>query len=227
MPRWLHIRLRAPLMAFGGVAIDQVGPTGDLPAASALTGLLANALGWHWRERDRHQALQDRLIYGALAVRSGRVLTDIQNAKLAKSDKTWTAAGAPAGRDGGSYEGAHRRSRDYIADGEVHVVLRLSSADRAPDLDDLARALDRPVRPLFIGRKPCLPTAPLNAGWIEAGSALDALRELAELIEPGGGAAIWPACEGGGGRMEERADLRDWRTGVHAGRRTIARGNLA
>lgn len=214
-------------MAFGGVAIDQVGPTGELPAASALTGLLANALGWHRCERDRHQALQDRLIYGALATRAGRVLTDTQNAKLEKADKSWTTSGTPAGRDGASYGAPHRRSRDYIADGEVRVVLCLSSAEKAPDLDDLARALDRPARPLFIGRKPCLPSAPLNAGWVEAASAFDALRGLADLIEPGGGAAIWPEGEGDGGRVEARADLRDWRTGVHAGRRKVARGNLS
>lgn len=226
MARWLHIRLCAPLTAYGGVAIDQVGPTRDLPAASALTGLLANAMGWHWRERDRHQALQDRLIHGALATRAGRGLTDIQNAQLRKSDKAWMTLGVPAGRDGASYAAPHRRSRDYIADGEVRVVLRLSPADTAPDLDDLARALDHPARPLFIGRKPCLPSAPLNAGWIEADTALDALRGLAHLIEPGGGAAIWPEGEGDAGAFQSRADLRNWHTGVHAGGRRVARGTL-
>ena len=227
MHRWLHVRLCAPLMAFGGVAIDQVGPTRDLPAASALTGLLANAFGWHWRERDRHQALQDRLVHGALATRAGRVLTDSQNAQLEKSDKGWTTAGLPEGRGGDSYGAPHRRSRDYIADGEVRVVLRLADPDAAPTLDDIARALDQPARPLVIGRKPCLPSAPLNAGWIEAACALDALKTLAHLIEPGGGAAIWPEGEGDAGRIEARADLRDWQSGVHAGARRIARGTLA
>ena len=63
--RWLVIRLQAPLMAFGGVAVDQVGPTRDFPATSMLTGLFANALGLHWSDRMAHQALQDRLIFAA------------------------------------------------------------------------------------------------------------------------------------------------------------------
>ena len=39
-PRWLVLRFDAPLMAFGSVAVDQVGPVRDFPAASMLTGLI-------------------------------------------------------------------------------------------------------------------------------------------------------------------------------------------
>ena len=228
MARWLHMRLAAPLMAFGGVAIDQVGPTRDLPAASALTGLLANALGWHWRERARHQALQDRLVYGALVTRPGRVITDTQNAQLARTDRGWTTRGEPEGRAGATYDAPHRRRRDYIADGEIRVVLRLAPADAEPTLEQLAAALDRPARPLFIGRKPCLPAAPLKAGWIEADTALAALETLRAHIERGGGRALWPEGEGesAGMRSEERADLRNWLTGVHAGTRRVMVGML-
>ena len=66
--RWLHLRLAAPLMAFGGVKIDHVGLTREFPSVSALTGLLANALGWQRDEGERHQDLQNRLIFGALSV---------------------------------------------------------------------------------------------------------------------------------------------------------------
>jgi CRISPR-associated Cas5-like protein len=59
------MRLEGPLLAFGGVAIDQVGITRDFPAASMLTGLLANALGWERPQWQAHQALQDRLIFAA------------------------------------------------------------------------------------------------------------------------------------------------------------------
>ncbi len=228
MTRWLHMRLAAPLMAFGGVAIDQVGPTRDLPAASALTGLLANALGWHWRERARHQALQDRLVFGALVTRPGRGVTDSQNAQLAKNDKGWTTWGTPEGRTGDSYNAPHRRRRDYIADGEVRVALRLEPAGTEPTLEQIAEALDRPARPLFIGRKPCLPAAPLNAGWLEADSALAALASLREHIEPGGGKALWPEGEGqeSTARTEARADLRNWQAGVHAGTRRVLTGEI-
>ena len=68
---WLVLRLEAPLLAFGGVAIDQIGPTRDFPSASLLTGLLANALGWRRTEAAAHQRLQDRLIFAARLDRAG------------------------------------------------------------------------------------------------------------------------------------------------------------
>ena len=48
---WLILRLEAPLIAFGGVAIDHIGVIRDFPALSMLTGLFANALGFRGRER--------------------------------------------------------------------------------------------------------------------------------------------------------------------------------
>ena len=228
MHRWLHMRFSAPLMAFGGVAIDQVGPTRHFPAASALAGLLANALGWHWREGERLQKLQDRLVFGALLARPGRQLTDTQNAQLHKSDKGWTTWGEPEGRDGATYNAPHRRQREYLADALVHVVLRLSPADEAPTIDELAAALDRPARPLFIGRKPCLPTLPLNAGIIEAPNALHALQELAGEVEAEGGAVILPEGEGepAQARRQHLADVRYWITGLHAGSRPVVIGTV-
>ena len=69
--RWLILRLEAPLLAFGGVAIDHVGVTRDFPSLSMLAGLLANALGWERTEWEDIQALQDRLIFAARLDRRG------------------------------------------------------------------------------------------------------------------------------------------------------------
>ena len=225
--RWLHLRLSAPLMAFGGVAIDHVGPTRDYPSASALVGLFANALGWRREDRAAHQALQDRLLFGALSVMpEGRnvplVVTDTQNAKLEKSDRGWTTSGKPEGRAGATYDSPHRRRRDYLADHETRVVLRLVGDD-APNLDDLAAALDRPVRPLFIGRKPCLPAGRLIAGWVEAQTAHAALLALGLS-----GRGLWPE-EGDtppGAMLHDLADLRNWHSGLHAGTRLAAEGAI-
>lgn len=218
--RWLHLRLCAPLMAFGGVAIDQVGPTRDFPAASALTGLFANALGLRREEDGAHQALQDRLIFGALIARQGRVLTDTQNAKLEAGDTGWTTSGRPEKRAGATYDSPHRRRRDYLADHDCRVVLRLSDGAE-PSLDDLAKALERPARPLFIGRKPCLPSAPLFAGWIEASGVFAALQALGLP-----GRAIWPQQETAEPGSFDLADLRNWRTGLHAGSRVVVEGAI-
>ena len=233
--RWMHLRLRAPLAAFGGEAIDARGVTRDFPAQSMLTGLFANALGWTRSMRAEHQALQDRIVQGALREHEpvlGR-MTDYQTAKLDHRDKAWTTRGAPAGRGGGAatYDGAHQRWRDYHADLRLSVVLRLEPDDVSPTLDDLAAALTRPARPLFIGRKPCLPSAPVFHGWVEAADARTALRAIASADMEGaveGLRACWPESEGteDADRVFPITDERNWSSGLHGGARRICEGRL-
>lgn len=217
--RWLHLHLSAPLMAFGGLAIDHVGPTRDFPSASALTGLLGNALGWRREDVGAHQVLQDRLIFGALIARQGRMLTDTQNAKLEANDRGWTTRGRPDERAGATYDSPHRRRRDYLADHDCRVVMRLADGGEL-DLDLLASALERPARPLFIGRKPCLPTNPLFAGWVEGTTVTAALTTLGLS-----GRACWPRTgdEPGGADL---ADLRNWQSGLHGGIRRVVEGMI-
>lgn len=242
--RWLHMRLAGPLLAFGGVAIDHVGPTRNFPSASMLTGLLANALGWRREEAERHQVLQDRLIFGALTAKQGRLLTDNQNARLYEEEPAWTTDGIVEHRNkGSSYSNAplpsqignqagrkwitHRRRRDYLADHDCRVALRLGSGDGLT-IYDLAQALERPARPLFIGRKPCLPAVPILAGWLEGETARAALATLGLS-----GPALWPADDGNADdaahapeHRQEWADLRNWRSGLHGGARIVLTGEL-
>jgi CRISPR system Cascade subunit CasD len=229
--RWLMLRLAAPLMAFGGVTIDNIGVTRDLPAASMLTGLFANALGWRRTDWAAHQSLQDRLIFATRIdmQTSAGLLTDVQNARLEKNDRGWTTFGTVEGRDGNSYDGPHRRWRDYHMDAEVMVALRLLPGAAPPDLDNLAEALDRPRRPLFIGRKPCLPTGRLFHGFSIAASAHDALGAAFSTQAPH--RALWPLGEGPEegrtvDRISDLADLRDWRAGLHTGTRQVVEGRL-
>ena len=219
-------------MAFGGIAIDQVGPVRDFPSTSMIVGLVGNALGWHWSDRAVHQAMQDRLVFGARRDREGTVVTDVQNAQLAKTDKGWATRGAPEGRDGASYGAPHRRMRDYHADLSVRVVMRLASEEAEPTLDDLAAAFDAPIRPLFIGRKPCLPTQPLLAQkgrrWVTGSDVHEALCAIPGNKEM---RALWPVGEGPDAgptvdRVIDMADLRNWRTGLHAGWRRVVEGRL-
>lgn len=222
--RWLVLRLSAPMMSFGAVAIDQVGPTARWPGASMLTGLLGNALGWDWGDRAAHQALQDRLRFGAMEMRAGDRLTDMQNAQLGAKDRGWTTRGAPEGRTGASYDAPHRRRRDYLLDADYRVVLALDPADAAPTLDLIADALDRPARPLFLGRKPCLPTRPLRAGEVRGTTVHDALDAL---DREGPRPAAWPAGEGPPGtRVIDTADTRVWSSGLHGGTRTVVEGKV-
>ena len=231
--RWLVLRLEAPLMAFGGVAVDQVGPVRDFPGTSMLTGLIGNALGLHWSDREEHQAIQDRLIFAARREREGEVLVDSQNAQLARTDKGWTTTGEPERRAGATYDAPHRRTRDYHADSSVRVVLRLEPETETPTLDVLAESFDRPARPLFIGRKPCLPSnfllATGPARWVMGSTAYEALRMVPGRDEEY--PAQWPMGQGpatgdGVDRISDLADLRSWGTGLHGGSRQVVEGRM-
>jgi CRISPR system Cascade subunit CasD len=270
--RWLVMRLEAPLLSFGGVAIDHFGVTRDFPALSMLTGLFANALGLERTQRQEHQDLQDRLIFAARRDSEPHidVLRDIQNARLYANEEGWTTRGAPEGRNKqsksfnsvdlrlsdedqkkfGDYQ-THQRQRDYHPDALVAVVLTLVEAPTGPTLDDLANALDQPARPLFIGRKPCLPSAPLRhrlpdgSSFLEAATAHAALsllpclrrtgtsrRDLRSRRSGDGLRALWPADEGPtSGPAVDRAvalaDRRNWISGLHGGTRSVIEGRIA
>lgn len=225
MPTVLMLRLEAPLIAFGDVMVDGRGPILDLPSTSMLTGLIANALGWERLDWQSHQRLQDRLLHAARLDRSSHRFTEFQTVQLARNDQAWTTRGLPEGRSGSAdtYDSPHLRYREHDADLVAFVAMTLRDEHEYPTLDDISAALDQPARPLFIGRKHCLPTSPICAGLIEAENLLSALKAfplhryqarnaeniLVELPE----AADRPEDF----RRTHRYDLRDWRAGVLMG----------
>ncbi len=220
-------------MSFGGDMVDAYGVVRDFPAKSMVAGLLANALGWERYEADAHARLQDRLAMGSARVIEGRRVRDFQTAQLGGGDRGWTTRGRVEGRAGGAatYLSPHIRYRDADADARVLVALRLDPADEEPGLDALAAGLDRPERPLFIGRKPFLPSRPVHAGSVDAGSIREALALGVSLLAavPPPHTSVrgqWPAFEGLGpnDREEELTDERNWPAGVHAGLRRVAEG---
>lgn len=226
--RWLKLTLEASMSAFGGVVVDGRGVTRDRPAVSAITGLLANALGYDRTETGRLAALQSRLLLAsAYRARDGFRITDFQTAQLAKNDKGWTRWGVE-GREGGvsTYDSPALTYRDYLADRLTVCVVGLRG-DGDPDLDALAAALDRPARPLFIGRKCCLPSRPILDGVIEATDALEALR--AAIPAPGDWSVSLPRGQGAPNQAREVriADLRDWGSGFHSGDRIILEGKIS
>lgn len=233
--RHLILNLEAPLMAFGGETIDNHGVIRWFPSTSMLTGLLANALGWRRVERQRHQDFQDRLVFAARIDREppqGLFLRDFQTAQLAKNDRGWTTRGAPESRAGGTYVTPHLRYRDYLADARVTAAVRLQPGG-APDIDDIAAALHEPARPLFIGRKPCLPSGRILAGILEADSALATL--LAHPISlPDINIqhvrALWPAGDPETSIQTAReymlTDQRNWMSGLHGGGRLVREGRI-
>lgn len=178
--RCLLMWLEAPLMSFGAPAVDHRRTVQPWPAASMLTGLFGNALGWKRSDAARLDRLQHRLLWAARIDRPGFALQDFQTAELGKDDCGWTTRGVPEGRAGGAntYDSPHIRYRDFRADAAVAVVISLQPADEAPTVEDLHAALNLPARPLFIGRKACVPATRLALACINADDLLQALTRV-------------------------------------------------
>jgi CRISPR system Cascade subunit CasD len=229
------LALEGPLAAYGAEMVDARGPVRDWPGASLLTGLLANALGYTRSDRQAHARLQERLRFAIRIDRSGTRLRDFQTAQLAKNDRGWTTRGEPEGRDGNTYDTPHIRERDYFADLALSVALALDPPEETPDLGALASALERPARPLFLGRKPCLPSRPIHAGMMEADDAVHALILHPTTAEDSAAEPeiVRLAPQGTAPRSQEGfetmfvTDERNWISGVHGGERIFLRGTAA
>ena len=174
-------------MSFGGPQVDQIGPTGRFPTVSQATGLLANALGYHHGQFHHLQALQDRLQIASILVQEGHELEDYQTVDLGQPhlrSPAWTTHGRTEHRAGGDARfGTHIRFRRYRADASVLTAISLFLPEAQPTIHDLSAALKAPVRPLFIGRKACLPSARMVVGIIEQADDLqDALKRYSSQV---------------------------------------------
>ena len=231
----LILNLEAPLISFGGVVVDNLGVTREFPSVSMITGLFANAMGWRRQDKLKHQFLQDRLVFAARIDRpphNWAVLKDFQTVAISNKDEGWTTLGAVEGRAGGTYVN-HLRFRDYYVDMGVTLAIRLEQAEKAPMLDELASALQEPSRPIFIGRKACLPSAYLFGGYCEGDTALSALLSVPLSCEAENEPFIkvmYPQHEGVSqvSSMHEYmlTDQRDWFTRLHGGGRLVYQANV-
>lgn len=231
----LILQFDAPLISFGAPIVDNRGVIQPYPALSMMTGLLGNALGYDHSEFDRLEQLQHRLQYASRQDRRGEKITDFQTVDFSQEhldkSRAWTTRGTIEGRSSRLQKQTHIRERDYWADSVHTVALTLDEPGASPTIDELADAIRRPERPVFVGRKTCLPATPIYRDRMEAKSLLDALQttELHSRADDGPYAAWWPCEPGGDGEADISkpvTDRRDWRNQIHVGERWIARGTI-
>jgi len=246
MNSFIIMRLDAPLMSFGAPQVDAIGKTVRFVGRSMVAGMLANALGYDHSDAEKTQQLQCQLRIATRCDRPGSIVEDYQTVDLGQSfmvDKNtaWTSWGRMESRRGGTASsGTHIRHRFYHADSVHTLAVGLANADAASvSVSMLASALIEPARPLFLGRKSCLPAAPLYLRTAEALSPLDALMQTERVsaerfgdchdgsVDPG--LSAWWDREDEGPQPKQFRELaitdeRDWRNQVHCGQRVIRHG---
>lgn len=228
--RLIRLRFEAPLMAFGAPTINAKAPTYPFPTLSMVSGLIANALGYDHLERGRTQGIQNKIEIASVAIREGGRLEDFSCAAVDLADETWTTYGEPIGREGAktSYSSTTQRFPQYIEDGAFVTFVAVDESQAGPTLGEMAAALARPARPLFIGRKSCVPTARLFAGIVEVDDIAEALVEAATEADRDA-LGQWPedwTVPASRTRMVPVSDARDWATRVHGGQRLLTQGYI-
>ncbi|MBF0323103.1 MAG: hypothetical protein HQL62_09240 [Magnetococcales bacterium] len=95
-----------------------------------------------------------------------------------------------------------------------------------------------PARPLFIGRKSCLPSTPILAGQVKADTLHEALMHFIHKALPqdiksppsGNMRACWPPGQGpedpNNTTLDPWYDRRDWQNQIHCGQRMVRIGML-
>jgi len=233
--RYVILKFDAPMLSFGAPVVDSRGVIQPYPALSMMTGMIGNALGFDHSDFDKLERLQERLNYASRQDRRGEKITDFQTVDFTqdfmKKEHSWTTRGQREGRSTRLSKQTHIRERDYWVDSAHTVAVTLASADRGPSLEDLAECLQQPERPLFIGRKTCLPATDLFVDTVQADGWRQALRRapLHPRADSQTCRAWWP-CEPGvpddADHAEPVTDKRDWRNQIHVGERWIAEGEI-
>lgn len=233
----LLLRFDAPMMSFGTTAVDAIGRTSPFPGRSMLAGLLGNALGYDHRDVEALTRLQARIRHAVRRDRGGEVRTDYQTVDLGQpsllDEVAWTTRGRldPRGGSADNKVGTHIRYRDFIVNSAFTLALTLVPAGESPGLAEIEVALRRPARPLFLGRKCCIPAAPLLAGRAQAPSLSAAVREAPVVKGASDRQRIWWP-EGDDPEREAKChrvpitDERDWRNQVHVGSYTMFEDHL-
>jgi CRISPR system Cascade subunit CasD len=199
MAEHLVFTLSATLAAMGDVAGHERRGSWTWPGRSAVLGLVAAALGIR---RDGDFAAVDALRMAVAVFDAGRPLRDYHTVQtvptaLARRPQARPAALALAGKDANTTI----TLRDYRTDALFGVAMT------GPGLPALAQALERPVFPLYLGRKSCPLSAPLAPQLVQADSPEAAMAAL--QLPPwraGSVARMICADEGPAERVETRHD---------------------
>jgi CRISPR system Cascade subunit CasD len=186
---YLALRLEGPLQSWGSDSQYNRRNTGLMPTKSAIAGMCCAALGLNRGsdgERDFLISFAKTKMTAIAIPRNGvkeelpvRRLQDYHTvgggydpAKLSERGNITVSAddGKPRAKNGQSL--AVLTHRQYLTDASFGVVLE----GERPLLEQISEALKNPVWGVWLGRKACVPTAPVLAGLKDAET--DALQLL-------------------------------------------------
>ena len=162
-----------PLQSWGGPAPGiYERPTDAMPSLSAVVGIIANALG-----RGRHDPIDDLANGATLAVRADRPGTLLNDFHTVGTAGRYALA-AESGRQLSNPVVTNRR---YLSDAAFLAVYE--PPNDGVNADDVFSALLNPARPLYFGRRSCIPSERIPV-CVTDQPADDILRSASLLRKP-------------------------------------------
>ena len=175
-PQVLALRLEGPLQSWGDSARWSVRDTRPEPTMSGVLGMVAAAAGWRLDDDGdrRVDDLAGKIRLGVRADREGAPLRDYHTIGGTRSGRQtpWngllTAEGKTKRNPSNAALHTEVSERNYLCDACFLVMLE---ADE-PTLDAIEGALRTPVWSPFLGRKACVPAAPICPARLDGPSRL-------------------------------------------------------
>lgn len=171
----LLIRLEGALQSWGEWAKWDERDSGLMPTKSGVIGLIACCAGL--KRGDPFIAeLHRKLVFAVRGDRPGTIMTDFHTVH---SNTMRTADGTIQDRTIVSH-------RQYLMDSAFLAAIGVRNQEDEPLLDRCGEALKHPVWVPFLGRKSCVPSAPLFCGFVaEYASPAEALKSIPLLQREG------------------------------------------
>lgn len=194
MQEFLTFQLYGPMAAWGDIAVGEARPTSLHPSKSSIIGLVAASLGIPRSTKNNthadEQAEQDllnlaqNLGFAVCVGASGSPLRDYHTAQVPSSKKNQTFY---TRRDELSEIKLNTilSSRDYRCDPFYRIVLWRRRDELSFSLQKIQKALAFPHFPLYLGRRSCPLSLPLNPEIIEAKNLLEIWGQISKKENSG------------------------------------------
>ncbi len=162
----LLLRFAAPLQAWGSSSKFDIRTTEREPTKSGVIGMIASALGIQRNAENADDELKklNEMRFGVRVEKEGKLIKDFHMVRKIENRKM-TAS--------------YITDRYYLSDAVFLVAIE---SDDTELLKKIESALQRPVYPLFLGRRSCPPTLPVVYGMRDS-ELTEILRNEPPLIQ--------------------------------------------
>ena len=172
---FLIFTLYGAMASWGDIAVGGHRPTRNRPSKSSILGLIAASLGINREQESEHKQLVESLGFSVCVRAPGEYLTDYHTAQVPSGNLHYASRRNELYGTSKKIQTVLSR-RDYIADALYQIGIWEKKAPLFP-LKKIQEKLEKPHFVLYLGRKSCPPSLPLEPEIISSTSLKDAFQK--------------------------------------------------